>query len=133
MRKLVLPAVAIVLLGGLLGCANDRDQPTSSEPADPTDIANTVRLYFDAYNAGDVAGLNSTSCSAAQSQSATVPPSKTILTAVDEPIVKGDSARVPVEITVQFDGDAATPSRTQISLVAEDGRWGVCMFERRGE
>ncbi|TSD47472.1 hypothetical protein FFI94_015840 [Rhodococcus sp. KBS0724] len=133
MRKLVLTAVAIVLLGGLWGCANDRDQPASSGPADAADIADTVRRYFDAYNAGDVAGLNATSCSAAQHDSATVPPSKTILTAVEEPIIEGDSARVPVEITVQFDGAAPTPSRTQISLVAEDGHWGVCMFERRSE
>ncbi|MDV8070792.1 hypothetical protein R4P64_30155 [Rhodococcus sp. IEGM 1366] len=133
MRKLVLTTVSIVLLGGLFGCANDRDQPTSSKPADPTDIADTVRLHFDAYNAGDVAGLNTTSCSAAQRESATVPPSKTILTAAEDPIVEGASALVPVEVTVQSDGAASTPSQTQISLVAEDGRWGVCMFERPSE
>lgn len=129
----MLTTVSIVLLGGLFGCANNRDQPTSPGPADPTDIADTVRQYFDAYNAGDVAALNTTSCSAAQRESATVPPSKTILTAVEDPIVEGASALVPVEVTVQSDGTAPTPSQTQISLVAEDGRWGVCMFERPSE
>lgn len=125
-------AVAIVS-PGFSGCDNDRDQPTPPKPADPTDIANTIRQYFDAYNAGDVAALNATSCTAAQRESATVPPSKTILTAVEDPIVEGTSVLVPVEVTVQSDGAAPTPSQTQISLVAEDGLWGVCMFERPSE
>lgn len=130
-RTLLLTAAAMVSLGVLSGCTGSGTQEqAASGPADPTQITDVVRKYFDAYNSGDVDGLNATSCSSAQREHTAVPSAESVLASVDEPIVEGDSARVPVELTLVMDGFDPTPSRTQIFLVAEGGRWGVCMFER---
>lgn len=129
-RKVLLAAAIVGLLGVLSGCTDSARENTAPDPADPSRITDVVREYFDAYNAGDVAGLNATSCSAAQREQADVPPGRSQLTDVDDPIVEGWAARVPVELTIFLDGFDPTPSRTQILLVDEDGRWGVCMLER---
>jgi hypothetical protein len=52
--------ISVASIGILSGCGAQASAP--AQPPDPSTITSVVRQYFDAYNAGDVDGLNAASC-----------------------------------------------------------------------
>lgn len=117
------------------GCTTDSstDAAASSQQESTTvdAIKDTVRRYFDAYNAGDVDGLNDTACSSAQRTEAAAPPLATVVHDIGDPTVTDDTATVPVTMSIDSGAETETVmSRPSIFLTNDAGHWGVCMFER---
>lgn len=128
-RWVFLIAVCAAASFGIVGCAEDVPRATSSPEriADEIEvIPDTVRRYFDAYNAGDVDELNATSCSSAQREVAVPPPVESVVDEIGVPTVTGDVATVPATLAI----GTGPPSTVTIALVREDEMWTFCMSER---
>ncbi|MBM7415526.1 MULTISPECIES: hypothetical protein [Nocardiaceae] len=126
--------VALALSVGLIGCATSGPAETSpeqtAEDRAAAAAAETVRRYFDAYNAGDVQTLNENSCAAAQRSDATPPPYPTIVRDIGTPVITGDSASVPVTMSINTDDSSSPSSTVTVPLVRDGGRWTFCVVER---
>lgn len=129
----VLAALAALSVGVSACTTNGPAEATPERAAeDQTAAAETVRRYFDAYNAGDVQALNENSCAATQRTEATPPPYPTIVRIVGTPVITGDSASVPVSMSISTDKfSPPSPSSTvTLPLVRDGGRWTFCLVER---
>ncbi|WP_338888715.1 hypothetical protein [Rhodococcus sovatensis] len=127
-RRVLLIAVCAAASFGIVGCAENVPTATSSPEriaAEIEAIPDTVRRYFDAYNAGDVDELNATSCSSAQREVAVPPTLETVVDDIGVPTVTGDVATVPVTMAI----GTGPLSTVTLSLVREDGMWTFCMSE----
>ncbi|MDQ1178682.1 hypothetical protein [Rhodococcus sp. SORGH_AS_0301] len=116
----------------MIGCTTEAPAEIDPEQAaaDRVAAAETVRRYFDAYNAGDVQALNENSCQAAQRTDASPPTFPTIVHDTGVPTITADSASVPVSMSIDGGATPSEPRTVTIPLVRDGGRWVFCMLER---
>lgn len=105
--------------------------PDAGSAADnQAEIVDVLRRYLDAYNAGDVRTMNDTACAAAQRGEAAPPLLPTVVHQIGVADIAGDSATVPVSLSIETRGQPSPPASVNIGVVKEDGMWKFCMMER---
>ncbi|MFC7962414.1 hypothetical protein [Rhodococcoides kroppenstedtii] len=115
-----------------VGCAGGTARaPGAGSAADnQAEIVDVLRRYLNAYNAGDVRRMNDTACAAAQRGAAAPPLLPTVVHKIGVADIAGDSATVPVSLSIETRGLPSLPASVNIGVVKEDGMWRFCMMER---